>query len=79
MSVTVKFFASLRERLGREEAHIELRSVRTVGDIWREATGDAPLPENVVMSVNMEYANADAPVKDGDEVAFFPPITGGCA
>lgn len=77
MSVTVKFFASLRERLGLEETHLELSSPHTVADIWREATADAPLPENIVMSVNLEYAKPDAAVRDGDEVAFFPPITGG--
>ena len=77
MSVTVKFFASLRERLGRDEARLDLDSPHTVREIWREATADAPLPENIIMSVNMEYAQADALVQDGDEVAFFPPITGG--
>lgn len=79
MSVTVKFFASLRERLGREEVRVELGAQRTVRDVWRQATADAALPDNIIMSVNMEYAPPDAPVKDGDEVAFFPPITGGRA
>ena len=77
MSVTVKFFASLRERLGREEQAIEVDAGCTVLDVWRRATADAPLPGNVIMAVNLDYAQADAPVKDGDEVAFFPPITGG--
>jgi molybdopterin synthase sulfur carrier subunit len=31
------------------------------------------------MAVNMDYAQADQPVRDGDEVAFFPPVTGGAA
>jgi len=32
---------------------------------------------NILISLNMEYVNADNAVKDGDEVAFFPPVTGG--
>jgi molybdopterin synthase sulfur carrier subunit len=35
------------------------------------------LPPNLLMAVNMEYARADDVVKDEDEVAFFPPVTGG--
>ncbi|MCH8977561.1 MAG: MoaD/ThiS family protein, partial [Proteobacteria bacterium] len=33
--------------------------------------------ENILMTINMEYVKADALVKTGDEVAFFPPVTGG--
>ncbi len=35
------------------------------------------LPDNILSAINMEYVKADARVKDGDEVAFFPPVTGG--
>lgn len=77
MSVTVKFFASLREHLGRSEAIIDVKEGDTVRWVWSRATGDAPLPEGLLMAVNCEYADAEAPVKDHDEVAFFPPVTGG--
>jgi molybdopterin synthase sulfur carrier subunit len=48
-----------------------------VGDVWRHATRGAELPPNTLMAVNMEYVTQDHPVKDGDEVAFFPPVSGG--
>lgn len=49
----------------------------TVADVWRLALGDVAIPANVLAAVNMEYVDLAAPVKDGDEVAFFPPVTGG--
>ena len=77
MSITVKFFASLRERIGRSEASVEATSALTARDIWRQVAGTQPMPTNTLVAVNMEYTGVDRPVKDGDEVAFFPPVTGG--
>ena len=48
-----------------------------MADIWATASDGAALPDNVLMAVNLEYVRADHPVEDGDEVAFFPPVTGG--
>ncbi len=75
--ISVKYFASLRERLGRAEDRIAADGVGTVSQAWARANADAPLPANVLMAVNMEYSKPDTVVKDGDEVAFFPPVTGG--
>ena len=77
MRVKVKFFASLREQVGASETEIELPEGSTVGAVWKAATGQAEAPGNVLMAVNLDYAKGDAPVSDGDEVAFFPPVTGG--
>lgn len=77
MPVTVKFFASLRERVGRGEAIVEIAGSATARDIWERASNAMPLPANTLIAVNLEYAPVDQPVKDGDEVAFFPPVTGG--
>lgn len=77
MTVKVKFFASLAERVGRGEAEIEFREGMSVLDAWRAATGSDALPDRILMAVNLEYADARQDVADGDEVAFFPPITGG--
>lgn len=77
MTITVKYFASLRERLARAQDEIYAQDVATVADVWRVATRDAELPPNVLMAVNMEYAKLEDRVSDGDEVAFFPPVTGG--
>lgn len=77
MSITVKFFASLRERVGRGEATLEATSALTARDIWLRVAGAQPMPANTLVAINMEYTAVDRPVKDGDEVAFFPPVTGG--
>ena len=77
MSVQVRYFASLRERLGRDGDRIELRQPQPVSAVWQAANGDTAMPDNLLMAVNQEYVAADALVRDGDEVAFFPPVTGG--
>ena len=77
MTITVKFFASLRESTGRREVDVDASRVRTAADAWHLATGGRPLPGDVLVAVNLEYTHAGAPVRTGDEVAFFPPVTGG--
>lgn len=77
MTIEVKLFASLRETLGRDSLAIEAERVDTVADVWTCVAGDRPMPVNMLMAVNMEYVDAQQPVKSGDEVAFFPPVTGG--
>jgi len=77
MSVTVRFFASLRETLGRDEDSVDGGSVSTVEEVWDTVSDGAPLPGNVLAAVNLTYVSPQHPVKDGDEVAFFPPVTGG--
>jgi molybdopterin synthase sulfur carrier subunit len=76
MSITVRFFASVRERLGKTQEVIDSAGIITVADVWKQSAQTA-LPDNLLAAVNMEYARPDQPVRDGDEVAFFPPVTGG--
>ena len=76
MSITVRYLASIRERLGKGLDIIECAGIATVSDVWNKSA-QIPLPENVLAAVNMEYVKPDRPVRDGDEVAFFPPVTGG--
>lgn len=76
-TIQVRFFASLREQLGRGEAELAADSVKTVADAWQQSTGNTPMPANTLMAVNMEYVDARHSVSAGDEVAFFPPVTGG--
>ena len=75
MSIQVKFFASLREQLGGCES--EITGAGTVADVWQKATDGEPLPDRILVAVNLDYATLDSVVNDGDEVAFFPPVTGG--
>jgi sulfur-carrier protein len=77
MSIKVRYFASLKESVGRSEDDLTITGLLTVKDIWNRANFDKPLPGNILAAVNMEYVELDSIVKDGDEVAFFPPVTGG--
>lgn len=83
--VRILYFASLRERMGRGEETLSLPDgVASVGQLadWlraRDARGEAAFahPALVRAAVNQDFAQPDAAVRDGDEVAFFPPVTGG--
>ncbi len=85
MKVTVLFFAGLREALGVSREACELPpGIDTPGRLraWlRERGGDwaVALAEgrNVRAAVDQAIAAADAPLHDGAEIAFFPPVTGG--
>ena len=85
MKVKVRFFANLRERLGTDAEVVEIPdSASTVaglrlhlmrrGGAWHEVLGDMKV---VRVAVNQDMAAANAPLNPGDEVAFFPPVTGG--
>lgn len=77
MAITVKYFAVLREQVGRSEDTVGYEQGMTVADAWSKANKDRPLPGALMVAVNMKYAKADAGLSDGDEVAFFPAVTGG--
>ncbi len=83
--VRVLYFAWLRERMGRGEESLALPpGIATVGDLaaWlraRDPAGTAAFaePSTVRAAVNQVFAPPSALLADGDEVAFFPPVTGG--
>lgn len=77
MSIKVRYFASLAERIGRSESLLEFTSGMTVKDIWQHDNPGQILPVNILAAVNMDYAELNEKINDGDEVAFFPPVTGG--
>ena len=77
MDIKVRFFASLRDRMGRSEDNVTFdKDAVTVADVWNQISGE-PIPQSILVAVNMEYTDANHTVKSGDEVAFFPPVTGG--
>ena len=81
----VRFFASIREALDCAEMDIafeaaggdldalQARLVASGGDTWSEILGR----ENMIRAVNQQVIDGNCPLADGDEVAFFPPVTGG--
>lgn len=76
--IKVCYFASLREELGRAEDQLDdIATPLSVADVWMQATGKKTLPEHILMAINHDYVAADSLVHQGDEVAFFPPVTGG--
>ena len=77
MKVKVKLFASLRDELGYSEKMIDISEGDTLNDVWKTISRGSNWRDEILMAVNMDYASADALLKDGDEVAFFPPVTGG--
>jgi molybdopterin synthase sulfur carrier subunit len=84
-TIQVLYFARLREAFGRDCEQLALPEtvasvaaltawLRERGDVWaHELAPGRP----VRIAVNQDMADADTPVKTGDEVAFFPPVTGG--
>lgn len=82
--IRVLYFARLREQLGTDVEEIEPRGLddvsrlaehlRARGSVWEETLGEG---QTVLVAVNQELASRTTPLRDGDEVAFFPPVTGG--
>ena len=80
MTVTVLLFASYAEALGASSLAVELTGDATVADVIssiRAQPGADRLPPTPLVAVNQQYAESDAPVRDGDEVALIPPVAGG--
>jgi len=76
MSIKVRYFAGLREQIGRDQEDLDASGIATVSDVWRRVSRQ-DLPANTLVAINQEYAKPGDSVADGDEVAFFPPVTGG--
>ena len=77
MNITVKLFASLREQVGKGEVKLNADNPMTIAQIWAQVSEEMPLPTHILMALNMQYVEPNAIAKAGDEVAFFPPVTGG--
>ena len=77
MTITVRFFASLADRVGRREEMISSDDINTAQDAWVHCAKDLSIPGNALVAINKEYSDIDAAVREGDEIAFFPPVTGG--
>jgi molybdopterin synthase catalytic subunit len=81
MQVQVLFFGTLADLAGRRSQTVELPERSTLADLLNVCSGDFPELKNfsnsLALSVNQEYASPSAMLRDNDEVALLPPVSGG--
>ena len=81
MLVTVKFLASYADEIGKDEVDLMLPPSSTVADLLDQLRGNFPrwgkMVEQPLVARNLEYVRAEQVLEDGDEVAVFPPVSGG--
>ena len=81
MRVNLLYFASFRDAAGKGEEARELPDGARVADLWRQVAREVPrlsaYPAMPPAAVNHEYVDGETVLRDGDEVAFLPPVAGG--
>lgn len=80
-AVNVLFFARHREQMGMAECVVSIATPLTLGALKQQLTEQHPqfatLRQPIMAAINQDFADDDRLVQQGDEVAFFPPVTGG--
>lgn len=83
MRVRILLFGVLKDSIGCNEDSVEIAEDATVGQLLTRMAERAPQLKqygaSLAVAVNREYANAAQVLRDGDEVALLPPVSGGCA
>ena len=75
ISITIRYFAHLREVRGRSEETMTLESPVSIGDLFAQIFNmDAT---SIRFAIDAEYVSSEVLVSDGDEIAFLPPMGGG--
>jgi molybdopterin converting factor subunit 1 len=81
MRIRARFFASHREIVGRDSVAAEMPEGATAGQLLERLVSEHPglkkLREHTVIAVNHEQVGPEHVLRDGDEVAFYPPVSGG--
>jgi len=81
MRVTVRLFARLRDIAGAAELARDVAPGATIAIVWRQLADEypalVPYERSISSAVNADYARMDTELREGDEVAFLPPVSGG--
>ncbi len=81
ISIRLKFFAYARELVGRKEITFEIESDATVKNLMEQILMEYPslreIHDHIIIAVNKNTCKSDRRLKDGDEVAILPPVSGG--
>ena len=79
MRVHLRYFASIRERLGRTTEELDVPEGALVSDVWQTLLVRCPALEQQRYrpAVNQEYTSSGHVLRDGDELVFIPPVSGG--
>ena len=77
MVIVVKYFASISDAIGKTSEKIDWQDGITAADIWSEVSKNIKYTGKVMVAVNHEYVDMSYLLTENDEIAFFPPVTGG--
>ena len=81
IAVELRYFAAMREALGRSSERLTVPAGTTAGNLMDRLVAEQPrldrMRDSVMVMVNQSYAATDRTLQDGDEVAFIPPVSGG--
>lgn len=81
MTINVRFFAIARQTVGEREVEVELKEGSTVQSLWEALLKRFPrlnpMSGSLKLAVNWDYVQSEAVLRDGDEVAVIPPVSGG--
>jgi len=77
MKIHVRYFANIRDLLGKDSERVNIGVGATAEGVWNLIANGSKIPKDILIAVNYEYVDAKHVLKDGDELAFFPPVTGG--
>jgi molybdopterin synthase catalytic subunit len=81
VEIDIRYFAMIREVIGRAAERRSVSEGLTAGDLFNELIAEHPRLERMrpvtMLMVNESYVRPDHPLRDGDEVAFIPPVSGG--
>ena len=81
MTVRVRYFAALRERAGRSEETCNLADGAAIEDLWAALCASTPqlrdFGKSLSFAVNQQYVERSHRLREGDEVALIPPVSGG--